>query len=39
MFSAEFANAEMICIPENIFQRGYWNKLSFYKLRNISPVG
>ncbi len=66
MFSTEFANAEMVCIPENIFedgewailewkdpkgvrgcgffqirddkiifQRGYWDKLSFYKLHNI----
>ena len=67
MFSTEFANAEMNCIPENIFedknwailewtdpkgfrgcgffniendkiifQRGYWDKLSFGKLYNIS---
>jgi len=66
MFAAEFANAEMVCIPENIFedgdwtilewkdpkglrgcgffnikndkiifQRGYWDKLSFHKLHNI----
>jgi hypothetical protein len=66
MFTDEFAKAEMICIPENIFedgewailewkdpmglrgcgffrvvnskivfQRGYWDKLSFYKLHNI----
>lgn len=66
MFAREFAGAEMICIPENIFedgdwvilewkdpkglrgcgffnikddkiifQRGYWDKLSFYKLHNI----
>lgn len=66
MFATEFANAEMVCIPENIFQdgdwailewkdpkglrgcgffhikdnkiifqRGYWDKLSFYKLHNI----
>ena len=66
MFTNEFAVAEMICIPENIFedgdwvilewkdpkglrgcgffkiqndkivfQRGYWDKLSFYKLHNI----
>lgn len=66
MFESEFANFEMICIPENIFedgdwailewkdpkglrgcgffnvkddkivfQRGYWDKLSFYKLYNI----
>jgi limonene-1,2-epoxide hydrolase len=66
MFADEFANAEMVCIPENIFedgdwailewkdpkglqgcgffqikndkivfQRGYWDKLSFYKLHNI----
>lgn len=66
MFATEFANAEMVCIPENIFedgdwailewrdpkglrgcgffnikedkivfQRGYWDKLSFYKLYNI----
>lgn len=66
MFKAEFSNAEMICIPENIFedgdwailewkdpkglrgcgffqikkdkiiyQRGYWDKLSFHKLHNI----
>jgi limonene-1,2-epoxide hydrolase len=68
MFATEFANAEMVCIPENIFedgewailewkdpkglrgcgffhikdgriifQRGYWDKLSFYRLHNISP--
>lgn len=66
MFVSEFANAEMVCIPENIFedgdwailewkdpkglrgcgffnvksdkivyQRGYWDKLSFHKLYNI----
>jgi len=66
MFTAEFARAEMVCIPENIFedgdwailewkdpkglrgcgffqvkddkiifQRGYWDKLSFYKQQNI----
>jgi limonene-1,2-epoxide hydrolase len=66
MFKKEFAAAEMVCIPENIFedgdwailewkdpkslrgcgffkikndkivfQRGYWDKLSFYRLHNI----
>ena len=66
MFATEFAHAEMICIPENIFedgewailewkdpkglrgcgffniqndkiifQRGYWDKLSFHRLHNI----
>lgn len=66
MFRDEFSKAEMVCIPENIFedgewailewkdpkglrgcgffkvindqihfQRGYWDKLSFYKLHNI----
>ena len=66
MFAREFANAEMHCIPENIFedgewaimewkdpkemlgcgffqiqndkivfQRGYWDKLSFHKLYDI----
>jgi len=66
MFVAEFANAEMVCIPENIFQdddwailewkdpkglrgcgffqikndkiifqRGYWDKLSFLKLKDL----
>jgi len=66
MFATAFSNAEMICIPENIFedgdwailewkdpkglrgcgffnikddkiifQRGYWDKLSFHKLHNI----
>lgn len=66
MFATEFAAAEMVCIPENIFedgdwailewkdpkglrgcgffqikndkiifQRGYWDKLSFHKLHNI----
>jgi len=65
MFASEFANADMICIPENIFedgqwailewkdpnglrgcgffkiqndkivfQRGYWDKLSFLELQN-----
>jgi len=24
MFASEFANAEMVCIPENIFQDGEW---------------
>jgi limonene-1,2-epoxide hydrolase len=66
MFAREFANAEMVCIPENIFedgewailewrdpnglrgcgffhvragkivfQRGYWDKLSFLRLHNL----
>lgn len=66
MFEREFAAAEMVCIPENIFedgdwailewkdpkglrgcgffqvkddrivfQRGYWDKLSFHRLHNI----
>jgi limonene-1,2-epoxide hydrolase len=66
MFADEFAQAEMVCIPENIFtdgewaimewkdpkglrgcgffhivadkiifQRGYWDKLSFLKLNNL----
>lgn len=66
MFTKEFATAEMVCIPENIFedgdwailewkdpkglrgcgffkiqndkivfQRGYWDKLSFYRLHDI----
>lgn len=66
MFAADFAKAEMVCIPENIFedgdwailewkdpeglrgcgffnivdnkiifQRGYWDKLSFHRLHNI----
>jgi len=66
MFIREFGNAEMVCIPENIFedgewailewkdpkemrgcvffhikndkivfQRGYWDKISFHKLYNI----
>ena len=66
MFASEFANAGMVCIPENIFedgdwvilewkdpkglrgcgffhikdgkiifQRGYWDRLSFHKLHNI----
>jgi len=65
-FTEEFANAKMVCIPENIFedgdwailewkdpqglrgcgffhiqedkiifQRGYWDKISFHKLHNI----
>lgn len=65
MFESEFANADMVCIPENIFedgqwailewidpnglrgcgffkilndkiifQRGYWDKLSFLELQN-----
>lgn len=69
MFEREFANAEMVCRPENIFedgdwaimewkdpkglrgcgffqvkndkiifQRGYWDKLSFHKLYDI-PLG
>jgi hypothetical protein len=67
MFEIEFANATMVCAPENIFedgewvimewkdpqglrgcgffhivndkikfQRGYWDKLSFDRLHNIS---
>lgn len=70
MFKKEFAHAEMVCIPENIFedgnwailewrdpkglrgcgffqvvndkiifQRGYWDKLSFFKLHNIPFPG
>lgn len=49
MFAAEFTSAEMVCIPENIFeagewaikndkfifQRGYWDKISFHKLHGI----
>jgi len=66
MFTREFATAEMVCVPENIFedgewailewrdplgmrgcgffhivdglivfQRGYWDKLSFLKLHNL----
>lgn len=66
MFTRDFANAEMVCIPENIFedgesamlewrdpkslrgcgffhvqrgkivfQRGYWDKLSFLRLHNL----
>ena len=66
MFAREFANAEMVCIPENVFedgewailewrdpnglrgcgffhvrngkivfQRGYWDKLSFLRLHNL----
>lgn len=66
MFASEFARADMVCIPDNIFedgewvilewkdpnglrgcgffhirkdkiifQRGYWDKLSFYRLQNI----
>jgi limonene-1,2-epoxide hydrolase len=66
MFADEFAQTEMVCIPENIFtdgewaimewkdpkglrgcgffhivadkiifQRGYWDKLSFLKLNNL----
>jgi limonene-1,2-epoxide hydrolase len=66
MFETEFSQANMVCIPENIFedgdwailewkdplglrgcgffhivdqkiklQRGYWDKISFYKLHNI----
>jgi len=66
MFAREFANADMVCIPENIFedgewailewkdpkemrgcgffhiqndrivfQRGYWDKLTFHRLYDI----
>ncbi len=66
MFATEFSNAEMVCIPDNIFQegewailewkdpiglrgcgffhvvndlivfqRGYWDKLSFLKAHNL----
>lgn len=66
MFATEFARAEMVCIPENIFldgewailewkdplglrgcgffhivdgeiifQRGYWDKLSFLRMHNL----
>lgn len=66
MFAREFANADMVCVPENIFedgewailewkdpkemrgcgffhvqkdlivfQRGYWDKLSFHRLYQI----
>lgn len=70
MFETEFAHAEMVCIPENIFedgdwailewkdpkglrgcgffqikndqivfQRGYWDKLSFLKLHDLPLPG
>lgn len=71
MFATEFSNADMVCIPENIFedgewailewkdpmglrgcgffhvidgkilfQRGYWDKLSFLKAHNLPiPTG
>ena len=29
MFTTEFANAEMICIPENIFEDGEWTILKW----------
>ena len=36
MFEQDFSNAEMVCIVENIlFQRGYWDKLSFLKQHNL----
>jgi limonene-1,2-epoxide hydrolase len=69
MFAKGFAEAEMVCIPENlfedgewailewrdpqglrgcgffrvaegkiIFQRGYWDKLSFLRLHGLSPT-
>ena len=69
MFASEFSKAEMVCIPENIFedgdwailewkdpkglrgcgffnirnnkiifQRGYWDKLSFHKIYNLSLI-
>lgn len=35
MFRNEFSQAKMVCIVENIFEDGYWDKLSFLRQHNL----
>lgn len=39
MFAREFANAEMICIPENIFEDGDWSILEWRDPKGLRGCG
>ena len=39
MFEEEFANAEMICIPDNIFEDGEWAILEWYDPKGLRGCG
>jgi limonene-1,2-epoxide hydrolase len=39
MFDAEFANAEMVCIPENIFLDGDWSILEWRDPKGLHGCG
>jgi len=39
MFSREFSNAEMICIPENIFENGDWAILEWKDPKGLRGCG
>lgn len=39
MFAAEFANAEMVCIPENIFEDGDWVILEWKDPKGLRGCG
>ena len=39
MFAAEFANAEMVCIPENLFEDGEWAILEWCDPKGLRGCG
>ena len=39
MFAREFANAEMVCIPENIFEDGNWAILEWRDPKGLRGCG
>jgi len=39
MFATEFANAEMLCIPENIFEDGNWAILEWKDPKGLRGCG
>lgn len=39
MFEVEFANAEMICVPENIFEDGEWAIMEWKDPRGLRGCG
>jgi ketosteroid isomerase-like protein len=39
MFTAEFANAEMVCIPENLFEDGEWAILEWRDPKGLRGCG
>jgi limonene-1,2-epoxide hydrolase len=39
MFETEFANAEMVCIPENLFQDGDWAILEWKDPKGLRGCG